>query len=678
MAAPRSPGTDGLLRRGLRRTALVLALAVAGLVLMAGSASALLTGVDVASYQHPGGAPIDWQAVRAAGHSFAFIKATEDTNYTNPYFASDWTAAGNAGLYRGAYHFARPALPISTAVDQARYFVSRTGSMTGPLDLPGVLDLEATGGLGQSDLAAWTRAWLGEVQRLTGKAPIVYVGYYFWRDNVGNPTDIGANYRLWLPSYPADPNSTTFRPLVPAGWSTWTFWQYSSTGTVPGIPGSVDVNRYCCDAGSLAALGGSGVGAGNPFGNLESATRIPGYVSVQGWAIDPDTTGSVGVHVYVDGAWAGQATANLARADVGAAFPGWNANHGFALNVPVGPGDHRVCAYAINVGSGSSNPSLGCQTVVGNPMGSLDVAASAATGQLTVSGWALDPDTSSSIPVDVYVDGAMAGRFPTGVSRPDVSQAFTTGSNTGYQAAIPGVPAGPHDVCTYAINVGSGSTNPQLGCRTVTVLGGDPSGNLEKVDPGVGSVHLQGWALDVDTTAPVAVHVYVDGNWGGATTADVARSDLATAFPLMGARHGYGLDLRMASGTHQVCTYAINVGTGTTNPKLGCQSVTVSAAPIGNFEDGGRLYDILVVKGWALDPDTGAPIAVKVRVDGVVVQTGTAGLDRPDVGAYYPVYGSAHGFQQVVYSAPGPHTVCVVAVNAGAGSQDTVLGCRSM
>ena len=31
---------------------------------------------------------------------------------------------------------------------------------------------------------------------------------YFWQDRVGNPTDIGARYRLWLPSYPANPDST--------------------------------------------------------------------------------------------------------------------------------------------------------------------------------------------------------------------------------------------------------------------------------------------------------------------------------------------------------------------------------------------------------------------------------------------------------------------------------------
>ena len=691
MAVPLPPGPSNPAGRRWRRRAagrapLVVALALAALVALAVPASAMLTGIDVASYQHPGGAAIDWQAVRNSGQSFAFIKATEDSNYTNPFFAADWNGAGAAGLYRGAYHFARPALPLSTAVDQARWFVSRTGVMSGGMDLPGVLDLESSGGLGQSDLAAWTRTWLGEVRRLTGKAPIVYTGYYFWRDSVGNPTDIGANYRLWLPSYPSDPNSTTFRPLVPAGWGTWTFWQYSSSGTVSGIPGSldgtprpVDVNRFCCDPGSLAALGGSGVGAGNPFGNLEAVTRIPGAVRLQGWTIDPDTTGAVDVHVYVDGNWGGQTTADVSRADVGAAYPGWSANHGFAVDIPVGPGAHQVCVYALNVGSGSTNPALGCRTVVGDPLGSLDTASSPAPGQLTATGWALDPDTTAPINVDLYVDGQMVARGTTGVARADVAQVFSgIGGNGGYSVTVPGQLAGSHQVCAYAINVGSGSVNPNIGCRTVTVLGGDPAGNFEAAVPILGAAHLQGWVLDPDTTGPVDVHIYQDGNWAAATTANVARADLGAAFPVMGSRHGFSLDLPMSSGTHQLCAYAINVGAGSTNPQIGCRTVTVSAAPAGNFEEIGRIYGVVVVKGWAIDPDTGAPIAVTTRIDGVDVATTTADRPRPDVAAVYPAYGAAHGFQQVASVTPGPHTVCVVAVNAGAGSTNTSLGCRAI
>ena len=151
MAAPLPPGTDGLLRRGIRRATLVVALAVAGVVLMAGSASALLTGVDVASYQHPGGAPIDWQAVRDAGHSFAFVKATENDELHQPVL--------RVGLDRGratpgstGAPTTSPDPPCRSAPRSTRPATSCrvTGSMTGPLDLPGVLDLEATGGLGQS------------------------------------------------------------------------------------------------------------------------------------------------------------------------------------------------------------------------------------------------------------------------------------------------------------------------------------------------------------------------------------------------------------------------------------------------------------------------------------------------------------------------------------------------
>jgi len=232
-------------RPTLRRVALALATVSALVVALASPAAAMGTGVDVSSHQHPGGVAINWVSVKASGQSFGFIKATEGSSYTNPYFAADWQGAGTAGLFRGAYHFARPALPLSTAIDQARYFVSRTGAMRGARDLPAMLDLEVSGGLRPVDLAKWTRTWLREVKRLTGKAPLVYTGSNFWRDKVGNPTDIGADYRLMLASYPSNPSSATFRPLVPAGWGSWTFWQYSSTGRVPGIRGTTDLIRSC-------------------------------------------------------------------------------------------------------------------------------------------------------------------------------------------------------------------------------------------------------------------------------------------------------------------------------------------------------------------------------------------------------------------------------------------------
>ena len=56
-----------------------------------------------------------------------------------------------------------------------------------------------------------------------------------------------ARYGLWLASY----QSTVPYPL--AGFPSWTFWQYSATSTVDGIPGPVDMSRFGGTATQLAA-----------------------------------------------------------------------------------------------------------------------------------------------------------------------------------------------------------------------------------------------------------------------------------------------------------------------------------------------------------------------------------------------------------------------------------------
>ena len=105
-----------------------------------------------------------------------------------------------------------------------------------------------------------------------------------------------------------------------------------------------------------------------PFGSLDSASPGRGVVRVVGWAIDPDTSGPIDVHAYLDGAFAGAATANLPRPDVGAAHRGFGDAHGFDFAVTAGSGHHRVCVYAINVGAGDQNPELGCRDVtIGTP-----------------------------------------------------------------------------------------------------------------------------------------------------------------------------------------------------------------------------------------------------------------------------------------------------------------------
>src|SRR4051812_13584220 len=117
-------------------------------------------GPDVARYQHPNGKPINWAAAKRSGAGYAFIKATEGTSVGNPWFRKDWTGLEKTGLPRGAYHFARPARPQSTATAQARAFLRVAGRLDRPGDMPAVLDLEDTGGLSPAELIAWAQEWV--------------------------------------------------------------------------------------------------------------------------------------------------------------------------------------------------------------------------------------------------------------------------------------------------------------------------------------------------------------------------------------------------------------------------------------------------------------------------------------------------------------------------------------
>ncbi len=202
----------------------------------------------MSSWQHPSGQAINWSQVHSDGHSFAIVKATEDVTYTNPYFASDWSAIKANGMYRGAYHFARPG--SSSGAAQAAYFLSFVGNTSEGGDLPPALDLEDSGGLSSGALIAWTQDFVSTVAAQTGRKPMIYSYPNFWKNQMANTTAF-TSYPLWIANYTGT-SSPTY-PL-PGGWAQYTFWQYTSSASVPGISGNVDLSRYCCDSASLGGL----------------------------------------------------------------------------------------------------------------------------------------------------------------------------------------------------------------------------------------------------------------------------------------------------------------------------------------------------------------------------------------------------------------------------------------
>jgi GH25 family lysozyme M1 (1,4-beta-N-acetylmuramidase) len=202
-------------------------------------------GIDVASGEHAGGATIDWADVAAAGYRFAFIKATEGSYYANPDFAADAAGAKAAGLLVAAYHFANPRDSSGTLqADFALDYAGAAGAGADGQTLPFIVDLEYDPyssnecyGLTQVQMVNWIRAFSSEIDRRTGQHPVFYTIADWWDKCTGDSTLFTAD-PLWIASYPK-----TAAPTLPAAWSTWAYWQYTSDGKVPGITGDTDISE---------------------------------------------------------------------------------------------------------------------------------------------------------------------------------------------------------------------------------------------------------------------------------------------------------------------------------------------------------------------------------------------------------------------------------------------------
>jgi lysozyme len=191
-----------------------------------------IQGIDVSYWQ----GEIDWQKVRDAGVHFAFIKATEGGDHLDPKFLDNWHAAKRAGIARGAYHFTYWCRP---AHEQALWFMLNV-----PPDsdaLPPVLDVEwnshsktCPGKLDRETALKKIKILLEAMQAHTGKRPIIYTDPKFHREVLEGEF---AEYHFWLRSVAA-------RPEAKYRGRNWAFWQFTTTGRVPGVAGPVDRNSF--------------------------------------------------------------------------------------------------------------------------------------------------------------------------------------------------------------------------------------------------------------------------------------------------------------------------------------------------------------------------------------------------------------------------------------------------
>ena len=187
-------------------------------------------GIDVSRWQ----GDIDWNSVRNAGISFAFIKATEGGDHYDPSFHRYWREAAAARIPRGAYHY---YYFCRSGAEQAAWFIRQVPREVG--SLPPVIDLEWTHSRtcpyrpSPQEIKQQASIFMDIVGRHYGQRPIIYTTVDFYRDN--RLGDMRAEF--WL-------RSVANHPSAPYPGQRWAFWQYTGTGIVPGIRGNTDLNAF--------------------------------------------------------------------------------------------------------------------------------------------------------------------------------------------------------------------------------------------------------------------------------------------------------------------------------------------------------------------------------------------------------------------------------------------------
>jgi GH25 family lysozyme M1 (1,4-beta-N-acetylmuramidase) len=234
-------------RAGLLATLCVVALAWAPATASAGRAQ----GIDISRFQ----GTIDWAQVAGAGIDFAFVQASRGSGLDctvastscggDPYFAVNRSSAAANGIRVGPYHraFATGSTLAEARADaaaEAAVFLAGVGSLNSGELVP-VLDVETPfTGLNPKRLTAWIRTWVKRVRAGLGRKPMIYTNYSSWGYTGHTREFAKARYPLWVAEWGVR------KPSVPAlNWAGrgWAVWQWTSSGSVPGISGRVDMNR---------------------------------------------------------------------------------------------------------------------------------------------------------------------------------------------------------------------------------------------------------------------------------------------------------------------------------------------------------------------------------------------------------------------------------------------------
>lgn len=182
-------------------------------------------GIDVSHYQ----GSIDWDAVAdGTPISYVYLKATEGASLVDDTYERNLQEARRVGLSVGSYHFYRPNVSWE---EQFRNLTSVV--RLEDQDLVPIIDIEHRGSVSYDTFISDLKQFVDKVTAYYGKKPLLYTYHNFYnRYLTGEFTD----YHFMIARYRSD------SPTLDDG-KDYIMWQYTSTGSIPGIRGHVDRSK---------------------------------------------------------------------------------------------------------------------------------------------------------------------------------------------------------------------------------------------------------------------------------------------------------------------------------------------------------------------------------------------------------------------------------------------------
>lgn len=227
----------------------------------------------------------------------------------------------------------------------------------------------------------------------------------------------------------------------------------------------------------------------------------------------------------------------------------------------------------------------------------------------------------------------------------------------------------------------SSATDNNTATHSAPCLAGRvPVGHVDTVSSSNGKVRVRGWAYDPDQPGTsLSIAIYADNKPLMGIHASLPRADVNSSQHITG-NHGFDVTFDAPAGRHTYVAYALNIGPGSGNTRLGGGTVIVADvhSPIGHMDYCNPITNGVVIAGWALDRDTPSTAgAVNIYQDGKPLLGVRCSIERADVNSHYGVSG-LHGFKVRLDVSPGAHSYQLYAMNTGAGSTNTLIGSHSL